>query len=69
MSLPWTKTVSGITTTYTITDQSGSSLALAVQTGVTGNIITSTTQSGNFHQDGMDNLMILMQLVGTGLLP
>lgn len=64
-----TKSVSGSTTTYTITDVEGASIAVAVtQSFGAGTTLTSTT-TGNLHQDGQLMLANLMQMVSTNLLP
>ena len=60
---------SGSTTTYTITDNAGSTLAIAVTSGaVTGNT-TVFTSSGGLGNDGITLLAQLALQLGTGLLP
>lgn len=64
-----TKVVAGSTTTYTITDTIGASIAVAVtQSYGAGTTLTSTT-TGNLHQDGQQMLANLMLMVSTNLLP
>lgn len=63
------KSVSGTTTTYTITDVEGNTLAVAVNTATTLPLAATFTSTGALLQDGMNVLMVLMQLIGTGLLP
>lgn len=64
-----TKSVSGSTTTFVITDMEGSTLTLAVATGaVTGNTVTFTS-SGGLHSDGMNMAAQLLLQLATGLIP
>lgn len=64
-----TKSVSGATTTYTITDAEGASIAIAYTQGIgAGNTMTGTS-SGNLHQDGQLMLTTLMQQLSTNLVP
>lgn len=62
------KSVSGNLTTYTITDVAGNTMSVVVNT-TPGLEITTTYSGGPILQDGAQALMILMQLVSTGLLP
>ena len=64
-----TKTVSGNVTTYVITDTEGSTVTVAVTQTYGGGMTTTFVSSGGLHQDGMQQLTTLMQLVSTGLLP
>lgn len=64
-----TKSVSGNTTTYTITDSEGSSVAVAALQAPGQPITTTFSSSGGLHQDGQQMLTTLMQLISTGLLP
>ena len=64
-----TKTVSGQTTTYVITDTEGSSVTVAVTNNIGGGITCTFTSSGNVHQDAQQQLVTLMQLVSTGIIP
>lgn len=63
-----TKSTSGSVTTYTITDQAGTTGTIAVTVGaVTGNTVTvSTTAMLN---DGIGMMTELFQQIRTGLLP
>jgi len=64
-----TKTVSGNTTTYVITDTEGSSVTVVlVQTFGGGRLLTFSSLGG-LHQDGQAQLTTLMQLLSTGLTP
>jgi len=64
-----TKTVSGSTTTYVITDTEGSTVTVAVTQSYGAGMTATFSSSGNVHQDGQQQLVTLMQLVSTGLLP
>lgn len=64
-----TKTVSGQTTTYVITDTEGNSVTVAVTNLIGGGITCVFSSSGGLHVDGQQMLTTLMQLVSTGLLP
>lgn len=62
------KTVSGVVTTYVITDNESNTATLAVTAATTGNTIVFSS-SGGLHYDGqaaMSNLLLQLQ---TGLLP
>lgn len=64
-----TKTVSGTTTTYVITDQASNTVTVVV-TQVPGAAITSTfTSSGALLNDGTQLLTTLTQLIATGIVP
>lgn len=64
-----TKSVSGSTTTYVITDMVGSTVTASVVTDdITGNLVTFSS-SGGLHYDGLAMLDTLVQLLATGLLP
>lgn len=64
------KSVSGATTTYIITDNEGSTATITLtSTNTTGNQITSLSNSGSFHYDGMAAMSNLMLQLQTGLLP
>lgn len=64
-----TRSDSGTTVTYVITDMSGSTMTATVtQTPVAGNTVTFAS-SGGLHADGLAMLMVLTQLLATGLLP
>ena len=64
-----TKSTSGNTTTYIITDVEGNFVTVnALQ--APGQVITTTfNSSGNIHQDAQQMLTTLMQLISTNLLP
>jgi len=64
-----TKSVSGNTTSYVVTDTAGSTLTMAVATSqVTGNTIVFTS-SGGLHNDGLAIMSQLLLQLQTGLLP
>jgi hypothetical protein len=64
-----TRTDSGSTVTYVITDMGGNTVsAVVTQTAVTGNTVVFSS-SGGLLSDGLAMLMILTQLLATGLLP
>lgn len=64
-----TKSVSGSTTSYVVTDQTGATLTMAVATNqVTGNTVTFTS-SGGLHGDGLALTSQLILQLQTGLLP
>lgn len=64
-----TKTVSGNTTTYVITDVEGNSVTVAVTQSYGASWTVTFTSSGGLHVDGQQMLTTLMQLVSTGLTP
>lgn len=64
-----TKSVSGNTTTYTITDVRGATVTVAATQTFGGGMTCVFGGAGNLHQDGQQQLTTLMQLVSTGLLP
>ena len=64
-----TKTVSGIVTTYVITDLRGNTVTVAVTDGPGSGRQTTFTSSGGLQPDGQLQLTTLMELVSTGLLP
>jgi hypothetical protein len=64
-----TKVVSGNTTTYTITDVEGNSVAVAVLQSYGASYTTTFTSTGGLHVDGQRQLVTLLQLVSTGLFP
>jgi hypothetical protein len=64
-----TRADSGSTVTYVITDMAGSTATATVtQTPVAGNTVVFSS-SGGLHADGLAMLMVLTQLLATGLLP
>jgi hypothetical protein len=64
-----TKTTSGNTTTYVITDTEGSTATVALTQGFGSGRTITLASSGNFHVDGQLQLTVLMQLLSTGLTP
>jgi hypothetical protein len=64
-----TKTVSGNTTTYVITDLEGATVTVALTQGYGSGRTCTFASSGNVHQDGQQMLVTLMQMVSTGLTP
>lgn len=64
-----TKTVSGQTTTYVITDVEGSTVTVVATQSYGAGMTTTFTSSGGLHQDGMQMLTTLMQMLSTGLVP
>ena len=64
-----TKTVSGNTTTYVITDTEGKSVTVAALQTYGGGRTLTFTSSGGLHVDGQLQLTTLMQLLSTGLTP
>jgi hypothetical protein len=65
-----TKSVSGSTTTYVITDQENNTLTLAVsQTPITVQQSVTFTSAGALHSDGLNMAAQLLLLLATGLLP
>lgn len=64
-----TKSVSGNTTTYTITDMTGSTVTVAASTTAVQGVTTTFTSSGGLHEDGAQMLATLMLLLATNLLP
>ena len=64
-----TKTVSGNTTTYVITDIEGNSVTVAALQTFGGGRTLTFTSSGGLHVDGQLQLTTLMQLLSTGLTP
>lgn len=64
-----TKTTSGNTTTYVITDVEGSTVTVVLTNLIGGGRTTTFTSSGGLHPDGQQMLTTLMQMVSTGLTP
>lgn len=64
-----TKSVSGDTTTLTITDSDGSTLQLAVDTGGVTGITVTFTSTGALHYDGMAMATSLLLQLQTGIIP
>ena len=64
-----TKSVSGNTTTYTITDAEGSTITIAATTTPVQGVTTTFTSSGSVHSDANQMLAQLMLLLATNLLP
>jgi hypothetical protein len=64
-----TKTSSGNNTTYVITDAEGSTVTVVLTQGFGSGRTCTFSSSGNVHQDGMQQLVTLMQMVSTGLTP
>lgn len=64
-----TKTVSGNTTTYVITDVEGNSVTVAYTNTYGGGTSCTFVSSGGLHVDGQQELTTLMQLLSTGLTP
>jgi hypothetical protein len=64
-----TKSVSGNTTTYVITDTYGSTVTVALTQGYGSGRTCTFASSGNVHQDAQQALVTLMQMVSTGLTP
>ena len=64
-----TKTVSGNTSTYVITDAKGATATVALTNTFGGGMTCTFSSSGNVHQDGQQQLVTLMQMVSTGLTP
>ena len=64
-----TKTVSGNTTTYVITDLELSTVTVALTQTFGGGRTCTFVSSGGLHQDGQQTLTTLMQLISTGLTP
>lgn len=64
-----TKTVSGNTTTYVITDMLGSTVSIAATTTPVQGVTCTFSSSGSFHEDGSQMLAQLMLLLATNLLP
>jgi hypothetical protein len=63
------KTVSGNTTTYTLTDEEGSTLAVALTQGFGSGRTIVFTSTGGLHSDGQLQLTVLMEMLSTGLTP
>lgn len=64
-----TRTDSGDTVTYVITDMDGNTATATVtQTPVAGNTVEFSS-SGGLHADGLAMLQVLVQMLATGLLP
>lgn len=63
------KTVSGATTTYTITDTEGDSVAIALTQGYGSGRTLTFTSTGGLHVDGMLQVSVLMEMLSTGLTP
>lgn len=64
-----TKTVSGNTSTYVITDTEGSSVTVAALQTYGGGRTLTFSSSGGLHLDGQQMLTTLMQLLSTNLSP
>lgn len=64
-----TKTTSGNTTTYVITDTYGSTVTVNLTQGFGSGRTCTFSSSGNVHQDAMQQLVVLMQMVSTTLTP
>lgn len=64
-----TKTTSGNTTTYVITDVEGSTVTVTLTQTFGGGRTCAFSSSGGVHQDGQQQLVTLMQMVSTGLTP
>ena len=64
-----TKSTSGNTTTYTITDMTGSTVTVVATTTPVQGVTTTFSSSGGLHEDGMQMLAQLMLLLATNLLP
>lgn len=64
-----TRTDSGATVTYVITDVGGNTVTATVTTtAVTGNTVTFSS-SGGLLPDGLSQLAVLVLMLATGLLP
>lgn len=64
-----TKTTSGQTTTYVITDTEGNSVTVVLNNLIGGGRVLTFSSSGGLHNDGQLQLTTLMQLLSTGLTP
>lgn len=65
-----TKTVSGTTTTYVITDMEGNTLTLVASPNpITTQLSVTFTSSGALHSDGLALTSTLVLLLQTGLTP
>jgi hypothetical protein len=64
-----TKSVSGNTTTYVITDTEGNSVTIAALQTFGGGRTLTFSSSGGLHVDGQAQVTTLMQLLSTGLTP
>lgn len=64
-----TKTVSGQTTTYVITDTEGNTVTVALTQTFGGGRTCLFSSVGGLHVDGQLQLETLMQLISTGLTP
>jgi hypothetical protein len=64
-----TKTTSGNTTTYVITDTESNSVTVVLTQTFGGGRTLTFSSSGGLHQDGQQQLTTLMQLLSTGLTP
>lgn len=63
-----TKSVSGSTTTYTITDEAGNAMTVAVALPL-GTAVKVTFAGAAVLPDAQQMLVTLMQLVSTGVIP
>jgi hypothetical protein len=64
-----TRTVSGNTTTYVITDTEGNSVTVAALQTYGGGRTLTFSSAGGLHVDGQQQLTTLMQLLSTNLSP
>ena len=64
-----TKTVSGNTTTYVITDVESNSVTVALTQGYGSGRTLTFSSSGGLHPDGQLQLAVLMEQLSTGLTP
>jgi hypothetical protein len=64
-----TKTTSGNTTSYVITDAEGNTLTVALTNSYGAGRTCVFTSAGGLHQDGQQALQVLMTMVSTGLTP
>ena len=64
-----TSTISGNTKTYVITDSEGATVTVGLTNTFGGGRTCTFTSSGNVHQDGQQQLAVLMQMISTGLTP
>lgn len=64
----WTAATVGAVTTYTVTDTLGQAGTLAVTTNATTGFTTALTGSA-LHNDGLQTMITLMNLIATNKLP
>jgi len=64
-----TRTTSGNTTTYVITDTYGNTVTVALLQGFGSGRTITFSSGGGLHSDGQLQLTTLMQLLSTGLTP